>query len=225
MDAVCPYGLGASVFTRRPDRAEALSQRLRTGVVTVNDVVAPTAHPESPFGGVRASGWGVTQGAEGLLEMTVPQTVSVRAGSWKPAEPFPDFDAALMRDAAAAGVLRLGTLHRVADGQPVAAQYWILDQGGARATVPKLFHLESERAASPGTVLTAMMLRHLMTEDRVRVLDFGRGDDAYKAHWVSDRVQLIGLVLADPRHPAGLAALARQQAGALIRRARGMLGR
>ncbi len=145
----------------------------------------------------------------------------VRAGSWKPDEPFPDFDAALMRAAAAAGALRLGILHRVADGLPMAAQYWILDQGGTRATVPKLFHLESERAASPGTVLTAMMVRHLITEDRVRGLDFGRGDDAYKAHWVSGRVQLIGLVLADPRHPAGLAALARQAAGGLLRRFRG----
>lgn len=159
------------------------------------------------------------------LEAGIEAFHTVRAGSWKPDEPFPDFDAALMRKAAVAGALRLGTLHRVADGQPVAAQYWILDQGGARATVPKLFHLESERAASPGTVLTAMMVRHLITEDRVRVLDFGRGDDAYKAHWVSRRLQMIGLVLADPRHSAGLAALARQHAGALIRRARGMLGR
>lgn len=159
------------------------------------------------------------------LESGIDAFHAVRAGSWKPAEPFPDFDAALMRAAASAGALRLGVLSRVADGAPVAAQYWILDQGGARATVPKLFHLETERAASPGTVLTAMMLRHLITEDRVRTLDFGRGDDAYKAHWVSDRVQLIGLVLADPRHPAGLAALARQAAGALVRRLRRALGR
>lgn len=159
------------------------------------------------------------------LESGIEAFHAVRAGSWKPAEPFPDFDAALMRAAASARALRLGVLSRVADGAPVAAQYWILDQGGARATVPKLFHLETERAASPGTVLTAMMLRHLITEDRVRTLDFGRGDDAYKAYWVSDRVQLIGLVLADPRHPAGLAALARQAAGALARRLRRALGR
>jgi len=145
---------------------------------------------------------------------------AVRAGSWKPVEPFPDFDAALMRAAAAAGALRLGVLTRIADGTPLAAQYWLLDQGGARATVPKLFHRETERAASPGTVLTAMMLRHLIAEDRVRVIDFGRGDDAYKAHWVSGRVRLIGLVLADPRHPAGLAALARQTASRLLRRVR-----
>lgn len=154
------------------------------------------------------------------LEAGIAAFHAARAGSWKPGEPFPDFDAALMRAAAAAGALRLGVLTRIADGTPLAAQYWILDQGGTRATVPKLFHLETERAASPGTVLTAMMLRHLIAEDRVRVIDFGRGDDAYKAHWVSGRVQLIGLVLADPRHPAGLAALARQAAGRLLRRFR-----
>lgn len=154
------------------------------------------------------------------LEAGIEAFHTVRAGSWKPAEPFPDFDAALMRAAAESGALRLGVLARVADGTPLAAQYWIIDQGGARATVPKLFHLESERAASPGTVLTAMMVRRLIAEDRVRVLDFGRGDDAYKAHWVSGRVPLIGLVLADPRHPAGLAALLRQAAGRWLRRFR-----
>jgi acyl-CoA reductase-like NAD-dependent aldehyde dehydrogenase len=80
----CPYGLGASVFTRDPRRAEALAALLRVGMVTVNDVVVPTAHPATPFGGVGDSGWGVTQGAEGLLEMTAPQTVSVRGGSFRP---------------------------------------------------------------------------------------------------------------------------------------------
>jgi aldehyde dehydrogenase (NAD+) len=53
-------------------------------MVTINDVIAPTAHPATPFGGVGRSGWGVTQGAEGLLEMTVSQVVSVRGGSFRP---------------------------------------------------------------------------------------------------------------------------------------------
>ena len=52
--------------------------------MTINDVIAPTGHPATPFGGQQASGWGVTQGAEGLLEMTVPQVVSTRAGKWRP---------------------------------------------------------------------------------------------------------------------------------------------
>src|SRR5262249_26523144 len=84
LDGACSFALGASVFTRTTRRATELAARLRTGMVTVNDVVVPTTHPATPFGGTGASGWGVTQGAEGLLEMTVPQVVSVRGGSFRP---------------------------------------------------------------------------------------------------------------------------------------------
>lgn len=84
MDAGCPYALGASLFTGDMKRAERLAPQLRTGSLSVNDVIAPTAHPETPFGGRGASGWGVTQGAEGLLAMTVPQVVSYRGGRYRP---------------------------------------------------------------------------------------------------------------------------------------------
>jgi acyl-CoA reductase-like NAD-dependent aldehyde dehydrogenase len=83
-DRLCSFALGASVFTRRPERARELAPRLRAGTIAVNDVIVPTAHPATPFGGNGESGWGVTQGAEGLLEMTVPQTVSVRGGRFRP---------------------------------------------------------------------------------------------------------------------------------------------
>lgn len=146
------------------------------------------------------------------LEAGIAAYETVRAASWKPHEPFPRFDAALLRAAATAGVLRFGMLRQATDSQPVAAQYWIIDRGGQRATVLKLAHAEAARAASPGTVLTAMMIRHLL-EDGVRELDFGRGDDDYKRLWVGARRQRIGLLLADPLHPLGLAAIARQTAG------------
>jgi acyl-CoA reductase-like NAD-dependent aldehyde dehydrogenase len=84
MDRQCPYGLGASIFTHHRKQAVELAARLRTGMVAINDVIAPTAHPATPFGGVGRSGWGVTQGAEGLLELTVPQVVSARGGSFRP---------------------------------------------------------------------------------------------------------------------------------------------
>jgi acyl-CoA reductase-like NAD-dependent aldehyde dehydrogenase len=84
MERSCPFALGASIFTRNPSFHQRLAGRLRAGVVTINDVVVPTAHPATPFGGRGDSGWGVTQGEEGLLEMTVPQTVSVRAGTFRP---------------------------------------------------------------------------------------------------------------------------------------------
>jgi hypothetical protein len=156
------------------------------------------------------------------LEQGIAAYEAVRAVSWKPHEPFPAFDTALLRAAAAGGVLRLGVLRQATDSQPVAAQYWILDRGGMRATVLKLAHAEAARAASPGTVLTALMIRHLLEEDGVRELDFGRGDDDYKRLWVSARRQRIGLILADPFHPLGLLAIARQAAGRWWRRGRGV---
>jgi acyl-CoA reductase-like NAD-dependent aldehyde dehydrogenase len=80
MNARCPFGLGASVFTGRPATASWWAERLAVGTLAVNDVIAPTAHPATPFGGRGAAGWGVTQGADGLLALTVPQVVSVRRG-------------------------------------------------------------------------------------------------------------------------------------------------
>jgi len=82
--AECPYRLSASVFTADPQRALALSERLRCGMVHVNDVIVPMGHPATPFGGQGASGWGRTKGHEGLLEMTAPQVVSVVRGRFRP---------------------------------------------------------------------------------------------------------------------------------------------
>jgi len=79
-----PFGLAASIFSTNVAAAQHLALRLRAGSVIVNDTLVATAHPATPFGGRGASGWGVTQGAEGLLAMTMPQTVSVRSGRMRP---------------------------------------------------------------------------------------------------------------------------------------------
>ncbi len=154
------------------------------------------------------------------LDAGITAYEDVRARSWKPYEPFPAFDAALMRAAAAAGQLRLGVLRARADGRPAAAQYWVLDREGRRAMVLKLAHAEDQRAASPGTALTALMIRRLLEEDGVQALDFGCGDDAYKRLWVAERRQRIGMAVLDPRHPAGLLDIGRHAAGRLLARLR-----
>jgi acyl-CoA reductase-like NAD-dependent aldehyde dehydrogenase len=82
-DDMCPYALGASVFGAEPG-AQALARRIDAGVVVVNDMIAPTADPRVPFGGRHRSGYGVTRGAEGLLEMTRPKVILVRRGGWRP---------------------------------------------------------------------------------------------------------------------------------------------
>lgn len=76
----CPYALTVSIFG---DGAEArsLADRITAGTVLINDLMIPAADPRTPFGGRKHSGFGVTQGAEGLLEMTAPKTIAVRRGS------------------------------------------------------------------------------------------------------------------------------------------------
>src|SRR5215218_5712906 len=78
-----PYALGASIFGPE-EEAVALAGRVRAGVVVVNDVIVPTADPRLPFGGRGESGFGVTRGGEGLLELTAVKVVAVRRGRWLP---------------------------------------------------------------------------------------------------------------------------------------------
>jgi acyl-CoA reductase-like NAD-dependent aldehyde dehydrogenase len=96
-----PFALAASIFTTNVEDAKKLAVRIPAGHVSINDVLAPTAHPATPFGGRGASGWGMTQGEEGLLAMTVPQTVTVRKGTFRP-----HFDEAMSPDPATEELLR-----------------------------------------------------------------------------------------------------------------------
>ena len=50
-------------------------------------------------------------------------------------------------------------------------------------------------------------------ERTVDELDFGRGNDPYKRLWMTQCRQRVGVVLADPRRPVGLAVLARRLLG------------
>jgi acyl-CoA reductase-like NAD-dependent aldehyde dehydrogenase len=82
-DELCPYALGASVFGPE-EPARRLATRVRAGAVTINDLIVPTADPRLPFGGRAQSGYGVTRGAEGLLELTCLKTISLRRGRLRP---------------------------------------------------------------------------------------------------------------------------------------------
>jgi acyl-CoA reductase-like NAD-dependent aldehyde dehydrogenase len=78
------FALGVSIFTRNVPRALALAAHIKSGFVLINDLIVPTADPRMPFGGIKASGHGVTRGNEGLLEMTFPHVVAVRRGKAHP---------------------------------------------------------------------------------------------------------------------------------------------
>ena len=160
----------------------------------------------------------VVTGAAGL-DGGIAAFEDVYQRSWKEPEPFPAFNAAMMRAAAPLGLLRLGILRL--GGKPIAVQFWIVQDGVA--TVLKLAHDEAFKPVSPGTVLTALMLRRLLDQERVAEIDFGRGDDPYKRQWTSQRRQRIGLLLINPLRPHGMAALGRQTLGRWRRAARSLV--
>ena len=78
-EALCPYGLTASIFGDEK-AARQLAQCLEVGTVLINDLIVPTVDPRVPFGGRRQAGFGTTRGAEGLLEMTAAKTTLTRRG-------------------------------------------------------------------------------------------------------------------------------------------------
>ncbi len=155
------------------------------------------------------------------LSRAIETYEEVYARSWKTPEPFPSFHSALMHATAPLGLLRLGVLRL--SGQAAAVQLWIVS--GGRAIVLKLAHDETLAAFSPGTILTALMIEHLLGEERLMELDFGRGDDAYKQLWTTHRRQRIGFLLADPLRPAGLAEIGRSLLGTARRRLLAPMGR
>ena len=59
-----PYGLAAYAFTKSLETANAVVDGLEAGLVSLNG--APLNSPETPFGGIKDSGYGSEGGSEGL---------------------------------------------------------------------------------------------------------------------------------------------------------------
>jgi succinate-semialdehyde dehydrogenase/glutarate-semialdehyde dehydrogenase len=69
-----PYGLAAYAFTNSARNVDRLSEEIEAGNLSINHYVASIA--ETPFGGVKESGYGREGGVEGLQGYTVVKNVS-----------------------------------------------------------------------------------------------------------------------------------------------------
>jgi hypothetical protein len=129
---------------------------------------------------------------------------AIYADSWKPEEGDPALLRAFAQAESAAGRFRFVVAHH--SGEPVAAQFWTVD--GDTAYIHKLAHRTSAQPLSPGTTLTAALFERVIDTDRVQLVDFGTGDDAYKRDWmeqVRTRWQLVCLRPDNPRNWPALA--------------------
>jgi succinate-semialdehyde dehydrogenase/glutarate-semialdehyde dehydrogenase len=71
-----PFGLAAYAFTHSARNADRLAEGIEAGNLSINTLEASVA--ETPFGGVKESGYGREGGAEGLSHYTVIKNVSHR---------------------------------------------------------------------------------------------------------------------------------------------------
>jgi len=73
------YGLNAAIYSRDGARARTLAAKIKCGTVNINEAFGATfASIDSPMGGMRDSGLGRRQGAEGILRYTEPQSVATQ---------------------------------------------------------------------------------------------------------------------------------------------------
>jgi hypothetical protein len=149
------------------------------------------------------------------LDAAIEAYMKVYLSSWKQPEPFPQFVPGLIRMCAAMGSLRLGIIH--VDGEPAAAQLWMVHHGNA--LIYKLAYDERFADLSVGTILSATLFEHALDVDKVTEVDYLSGDDAYKKDWMSQRRERWGILALNPRTPRGVLAIARHIGGRAVKRA------
>ncbi|MBT9486010.1 MAG: GNAT family N-acetyltransferase [Rubrivivax sp.] len=154
----------------------------------------------------------VTGGAG--LAAGIQAYADIYAASWKEPEPFPTFMPRMMSWAASHGRLRLG-LAKMA-GEPVAAQVWLVHEG--QAAIYKLAYRQDAAAWSAGSLLTAHLIEDVMVQDGVAEVDYGMGDEPYKADWMSNRRERWGVLIANPRTALGMAEIARHRVGGWVKK-------
>lgn len=154
------------------------------------------------------------KGTKGVVSIRIEQVFDetawrdyerVYARSWKPSEDSPAFLMQIARQEGAAGNLRLGLAY--IDGQPVAAQFWTVEN--QIALIHKLAHDDQHLASSPGTLLSAALFQHVIDDDKVTEIDFGTGSDGYKREWMEDMRPRFRIDLLWPNHIANWPVIAR----------------
>jgi hypothetical protein len=114
---------------------------------------------------------------------------SVYDASWKANEQYRVLLDRMTTAFSAAGWSRLGVLS--VDRKPVAAQLWFVAHG--KGYIFRLAYDQSWQGYSPGSILTARMMEHVIEVDRAHSIDFLTGNETYKQDWMSERQERCAL--------------------------------
>lgn len=134
--------------------------------------------------------------------------------SWKPEEGSPEFLRRYAKEEGEAGRLRIAV--GMAGDVPVAAQLWTVENG--IAYIHKLAHRSDANDLSPGSLLTAALMERVIDGDKVAIVDFGTGDDAYKRNWMEEIRGLYRVDAMRPGDPRNWSTIARHSLRRLLNR-------
>ena len=78
------YGLTASVWTSDLSRGKRIAEQIEAGTVTINEVLYTHSIAQTPWSGVKQSGFGSTHGRAGLLELVNAQHIHINRFPFMP---------------------------------------------------------------------------------------------------------------------------------------------
>lgn len=148
----------------------------------------------------------IVRGPGDDIDAAVAAYLWVHERSWKQPERSPAFIPRIIGDAFRAGVLRMGILR--VDGQPVAVEVGIAHDDGV--TMLKTAYDQAYRDRSVGAIAILRTIEHLIEEDHVAQIDFGRDDEPYKRLWMPLRRERWGVAAFNPASPSGWIGLSAQ---------------
>lgn len=147
------------------------------------------------------------------LEYALQAYLTVYKASWKVPEPFENFIPGFVKMLASKGWLRLGVA--TLDEKPIAVQLWIVANG--KASIFKLAYDEDYKKYSAGTLLSAVLMQHVIDKDNVFSVDYLIGDDPYKSSWMTFRRERWGIVAYNRNTIFGVFCLCRELIGRLLK--------
>ena len=77
------YGLSASIWSKDLKRASRVAKKLKTGNISINNVMITEGNAALPFGGTKASGLGKAKGVEGLRGLCQATSIIIEKSSSK----------------------------------------------------------------------------------------------------------------------------------------------